>query len=199
MSTEAKRYEQEAARILEASCEAVQSARRELPGVAGEVAELIVASFRAGGKVLFCGNGGSAADAQHLAAELAGRLRLDRPGLPAMALTVNASVLTAVANDFGYDEVFARQVEALGAAGDVLIGISTSGSSRNVVRALEQAREGGLTTVAMVGDAGGEMVNVSDVAIRVPVTATQHVQEAQIAVGHAICEIVEAEMFPREG
>jgi len=199
MSTEAKRYEQEAARILEASCEAVQSARRELPGVAGEVAELIVASFRAGGKVLFCGNGGSAADAQHLAAELAGRLRLDRPGLPAMALTVNASVLTAVANDFGYDEVFARQVEALGAAGDVLIGISTSGSSQNVVRALEQAREGGLTTVAMVGDAGGEMVNVSDVAIRVPVTATQHVQEAQIAVGHAICEIVEAEMFPREG
>jgi len=199
MSTEAKRYEQEAARILEASCEAVQSARRELPGVAGEVAELIVASFRAGGKVLFCGNGGSAADAQHLAAELAGRLRLDRPGLPAMALTVNASVLTAVANDFGYDEVFARQVEALGAAGDVLIGISTSGSSRNVVRALEQAREGGLTTVAMVGDAGGEMVKVSDVAIRVPVTATQHVQEAQIAVGHAICEIVEAEMFPREG
>jgi len=199
MSTEAKRYEQEAARILEASCEAVQSARRELPGVAGEVAELIVASFRAGGKVLFCGNGGSAADAQHLAAELAGRLRLDRPGLPAMALTVNASVLTAVANDFGYDEVFARQVEALGAAGDVLIGISTSGSSQNVVRALEQAREGGLTTVAMVGDAGGEMVKVSDVAIRVPVTATQHVQEAQIAVGHAICEIVEAEMFPREG
>jgi D-sedoheptulose 7-phosphate isomerase len=199
MGSDLGRYEQEAARILSASVNAVEGARRELPAVVAEVASAVIAAFRSGGKILFCGNGGSAADAQHLAAELAGRLRLDRPGLPALALTVNASVLTAVANDFGYDEVFARQVEALGRTGDVLIGISTSGSSPNVVRALEVARQRGIVTVALVGSDGGAMAGVSDVVARVPVTGTQHVQEAQIAVGHAVCEIVEAEMFPQEG
>ena len=199
MGTDLARYEQAAERIMGASVAAVESAHRELPAVAAKVAAAVLQSFRSGGKVLFCGNGGSAADAQHLAAELAGRLKLDRPGLPALALTVNASVLTAVANDFGYDEVFARQVEALGRTGDVLVGISTSGSSRNVVRALEEARGRGIVTVALVGGEGGSMVAASDIAVRVPVTGTQHVQEAQIAVGHAICEIVEAEMFPQEG
>ena len=199
MGTDLARYEQAAERIMSASVAAVESAHRELPAVAAEVAAAILLAFRSGGKVLFCGNGGSAADAQHLAAELAGRLKLDRPGLPALALTVNASVLTAVANDFGYDEVFARQVEALGRTGDVLVGISTSGSSGNVVRALEEARDRGIVTVALVGGEGGTMVAASDIAVRVPVTGTQHVQEAQIAVGHAICEIVEAEMFPQEG
>ncbi len=199
MTSDAKRFEKEAARILDASVEAVGVARRALPGAAGRVAALMLESLRAGGKILFCGNGGSAADAQHLAAELAGRLRLDRPGLPALALTVNASVLTAVANDFGYEAVFARQVEALGSTGDVLVGISTSGSSPNVVRALEAARSRGLTTVSLIGGRGGPMADLSDVTIEVAVTGTQHIQEAQIAVGHAICQIVEAEMFPREG
>ncbi len=198
MATDLTRYEEEATRILQASCDAVESARRELPGVVAEVASAILGSFRAGGKVLFCGNGGSAADAQHLAAELAGRLRLDRPGLPALALTVNASVLTAVANDFGYEEIFARQVEAIGRAGDVLVGISTSGASPNVVRALQTARERGIVTVAMVGGAGGSMSALSDITVRVPLKGTQHVQEAHIAVGHAICQIVEAEMFPQQ-
>lgn len=199
MGSDLERYKQEAARIMSASVVAVESARRKLPGAAAEVSAAILTSLRAGGKVLFCGNGGSAADAQHLAAELAGRLRLDRPGLPALALTVNASVLTAVANDFGYDEVFARQVDAVGRSGDVLVGISTSGSSTNVVRAMERARAKGIVTVGLVGCGGGAMEAVSDIAVRVPVTGTQHVQEAQIAVGHAICEIVEAEMFPQEG
>ncbi len=199
MGTDLARYEQAAERIMAASVAAVEGAHRELPGVAAEVAAAILKAFRSGGKVLFCGNGGSAADAQHLAAELAARLKLDRPGLPALALTVNASVLTAVANDFGYDEVFARQVEALGRSGDVLVGISTSGSSRNVVRALETAGERGIVTVALVGGDGGPMAAVSDMTVRVPATGTQHVQEAQIAFGHAICEIVEAEMFPQEG
>jgi len=199
MGTDLARYEQAAERIMAASVAAVEGARRELPAVTAETAAAILTAFRSGGKVMFCGNGGSAADAQHLAAELAGRLKLNRPALPALALTVNASVLTAVANDFGYDEVFARQVEALGQRGDVVIGISTSGSSRNVVRALEAARERGILTVALVGSEGGAMEALSTVTIHVPGTGTQHVQEAQIAVGHAICEIVEAEMFPEEG
>jgi D-sedoheptulose 7-phosphate isomerase len=199
MTTELARYEAEAARILQESCDAVETARRELPAATAEVAAAIILAFRAGGKVLFCGNGGSAADAQHLAAELAGRLRLNRPGLPALALTVNASVLTAVANDFGYEQVFARQVEAIGRAGDVLVGISTSGSSANVVRALEAARKRGLATVALTGGPGGTVEDWSDIVVRVAVTGTQHVQEAQIAVGHAVCQIVEAEMFPQKG
>ncbi|MCD4690319.1 SIS domain-containing protein [bacterium] len=198
MVTDARRLVSEAERILAASAAAVERTRQELPGAVAEVALVLLTALRSGGKVLFCGNGGSAADAQHLAAELAGRLQLDRPGLAALALTVNASILTAVANDFGYDAVFARQVEALGISGDVLVGISTSGSSANVVRALEAGRERGLVTVAMVGASGGAMDGVSDIVVRVPVEGTQHVQEAQIAVGHAICEIVEAEMFPRK-
>ena len=199
MATDLARYEQEAGRIMSASVAAVEGARRDLPGVAAEVAAAIVAAFRAGNKVLFCGNGGSAADAQHLAAELAGRLKLNRAGLPALALTVNASVLTAVANDFGYEEIFARQVEALGCEGDVLVGISTSGSSRNVVRALEAGRRKGIIAVAFVGGDGGPMVEASDIVVRVPASGTQHIQEAQISVGHAICEIVESEMYAREG
>ena len=138
------------------------------------------------------GNGGSAADAQHLAAELAGRLRRERRGLPAVALTVNSSILTAVSNDYGYDMVFARQVEALGRPGDVLVGISTSGSSPNIVRALEHGRAEGLTTVGFMGQRDGDMQKHCDLIVRAPSDDTQRIQEIHIAVGHAVCELVES-------
>jgi D-sedoheptulose 7-phosphate isomerase len=166
--------------------------------IAGDVAEAALAvteALRSGNKVLLCGNGGSAADAQHIAAELAGRLAMERAGLPALALTVNPSVITAVSNDYGYDMVFARQVEALGARGDVLVAISTSGRSANVMKALEAARRIGVTTVGLMGGEGEEMARLCDHVVSVPSSQTQRVQEIHIAVGHAICEIAEIELF----
>jgi D-sedoheptulose 7-phosphate isomerase len=156
-------------------------------------AHTIAGAFRAGGKLLICGNGGSAADAQHMAAEFVSRLSLDfeRPGLAAIALTTDTSILTAYANDFDFDGVFARQVQALGRAGDVLLGISTSGSSVNVVKAAECARALGITVIALTGDRG-TLAEMADVAIRVPATAsTAHIQEAHLAIEHVICHLVE--------
>ncbi|MFH1690082.1 MAG: SIS domain-containing protein [Candidatus Eisenbacteria bacterium] len=170
-------------------------AAESLSEAVAEAAAAVTEALRAGNKVLLCGNGGSAADAQHVAAELAGRLRLERGGLPAIALTVNTSVMTALANDYGYDMVFARQVEALGCRGDVLVGISTSGRSPNVVRALEAARAGGVVTVGLVGCDAGEMGGLCDYLIAVPTEDTQRIQEIHIAAGHAICEIVESALF----
>jgi D-sedoheptulose 7-phosphate isomerase len=164
------------------------------PAVA-EAAAVVVAALRAGSKILLCGNGGSAADAQHIAAELAGRLRRERKGLPAVALTVNPSVLTAVANDYGYEQVFSRQVEALGEKGDVLIGISTSGRSANVVRALEAARRLGMATIGLMGEERGVMAGHCDVVVAAPSSDTQRIQEIHIVAGHAICEIVESDLF----
>lgn len=162
----------------------------QTPAIAA-AASLCVEALRAGGKVLFCGNGGSAADAQHLAAELVGRYRLERKGLAALALTTDTSVLTSVANDYGYDDVFARQVEALGRRGDVLVGISTSGRSTNVLRAFAAARKLGLKTVAFTGGSGGEMVEVADISVIAPTAVTCHVQEMHIAAGHLLCGLVE--------
>lgn len=170
-------------------------AAESLSEVVAETAAAVTDALRAGHKVLLCGNGGSAADAQHIAAELAGRLRLERGGLPAIALTVNSSVLTALANDYGYDMVFARQVEALGCRGDVLVGISTSGRSPNVVKALEAARAVGVVTVGLTGRDAGPMGELCDHLIAVPTDDTQRVQEIHIAAGHAICEIVESALF----
>jgi D-sedoheptulose 7-phosphate isomerase len=158
-------------------------------------AEAVTDALRSGSKVLLCGNGGSAADAQHIAAELAGRLTMERSGLPAIALTVNPSVITAVGNDYGYDMVFARQVEALGARGDVLVGISTSGRSTNVVRALSEARKRGMVTIGLMGAEDGDMAELCDHVVRVPSSETQRIQEIHIAIGHAMCEIVETELF----
>jgi len=183
--------------ILRASSSALNQAAATLPAVIADVVEAVVASLRAGGKVLLCGNGGSAADAQHLAAELAGRLRMERDGLPALALTVNSSVLTAVSNDYGYASVFARQVEALGREADVLVGISTSGSSENVVEALRTARAAGMVTIGLLGSGGGSMEEYCDHVIRAPSDDTQRIQEVHIAVGHAICEQIEHELFDR--
>lgn len=160
-------------------------------------ADACVTALRRGNKLLFAGNGGSAADAQHLAGELVSRFAYDRPGLPAFALTTDSSVLTAIGNDYGYEKLFARQVEATGIAGDVFFGISTSGRSPNVLNALDAARARGLSTVGMTGRGGGNMPGRCDHLLRVPSDSTPRIQEGHIAIGHAICQIIEAELFPR--
>jgi D-sedoheptulose 7-phosphate isomerase len=161
-----------------------------------EVAQACIEALRDGKKVLFAGNGGSAADAQHLAGELVSRFAYDRPGLPAFALTTDTSVLTAIGNDYGYERLFARQVEAVGNAGDVFFGISTSGRSPNILGALRVAREQGLVTVGMTGRAGGQMPELCEHLLRVPSDSTPRIQEGHIAIGHAICQIIEARLFP---
>ncbi len=164
-------------------------------------AETIAGALRSGGKLLICGNGGSAADSQHIAAEFVSVLdrSLERPPLPAVALTTDTSLLTASANDFGFENVFGRQVEALGRSGDVLLGISTSGTSANVLVALRRARTAGLRTVGLTGRSGGGMNELSDVVIRVPSDSTSHIQEAHIAIGHILCELVERALGYRSG
>lgn len=157
------------------------------------MAERCKEALKAGNKVLFCGNGGSAADAQHLAAELIGRFQKERRSLASIALTTDTSILTAVANDFGYDEVFARQVEGLGRSGDVLIGISTSGNSANVVKAALKARDTGMHTIAFTGEGGGKLKDICDITFAVPSKVTARIQEMHIMVGHIICELVEEE------
>jgi D-sedoheptulose 7-phosphate isomerase len=154
-------------------------------------AEAIATSFRSGGKLLLFGNGGSAADATHVAAEFVGRFLLERRALPALSLSDNPSSVTAIANDYAYERVFARQVEALGSAGDVALGISTSGRSANVLAGLEAARSGGLTTLALTGGDGGQMGEAADVCIIVPSDATPRIQEGHTLVAHILCELVE--------
>jgi phosphoheptose isomerase len=158
----------------------------------------ITGSLREGGKLLLCGNGGSAADCQHIAAELVIRLTHDfvRPGLPAIALTTDTSMLTASANDFGFAHVFERQVQALGRPGDVLVAISTSGNSENTLCALNYASAHGMHTIALTGGTGGKMASVAEIVIHIPSTSTQHIQEAHIAVGHILCAIIERSLFP---
>ncbi len=166
---------------------------------AAEAARLVVAALRAGGKLLLCGNGGSAADAQHWAAELVSRFHYDRPGLAALALTVDSSALTGIGNDYGYDRVFARQVEALGRRGDVLFGLSTSGRSPNVLAAMAAARGLGMATVGFTGTGPGSaaLAAASDVLVQVPSASTPAIQEGHEVLGHAICALVERAMFPR--
>ena len=165
-------------------------------GQATAAAEAMITSLRAGGKILFFGNGGSAMDAGHLAAELAGRFYRDRPGLAGISLSDGTASLTAIANDYAYDDVFARQIRGLGRPGDVAVGLTTSGNSANVVNALLAARESGLVTVALTGSSGGKVAAIADLCIRVPTDDTPRVQEACMHLGHTICEIVEREMFP---
>jgi len=160
-----------------------------------QVAMQIVQSFSVGGKVFFFGNGGSAADAQHLAAEFTGRYLKERSPLPALALSVNSSSVTAIGNDYGFDLVFARQLEALGKEGDVAVGISTSGNSRNVIRALEVAKSKSIFAVALTGASGGLMRDIADCTIRIPSEETPRIQECHILTGHVICEIAELTLF----
>lgn len=161
-----------------------------------QVVDLMVSCFRKDGKVLFCGNGGSAADAQHLAAELSGRFRKDRPPLFAEALHVNSSFVTAVANDYSYEEVFARMIRAMGRPGDVLLAFSTSGNSANVLRAVTEAKQLGISSVGFTGGAGGKLGNLCDIELRMPSDDTARIQEGHMIVGHTICELVEKIIFP---
>jgi D-sedoheptulose 7-phosphate isomerase len=160
-----------------------------------EVAQKCVDVYKNGKKILIAGNGGSAADAQHFAAELVGRYGFDRPSLPSLALTTDTSALTAIGNDYGYDYVFSRQLEGLGVEGDLFIGISTSGNSQNVLNAFESAKVRGITTVALVGRDGGKMGKMADYAIIVPSDKTPRIQESHLLVEHIICDIIEKEIF----
>lgn len=170
----------------------------EFVGKIQQAINLIVEAYKNGKKVLFCGNGGSAADAQHLAAELSGRFYYDRKPLYAEALHVNTSYLTAVANDYSYEDIFARILEAEGTEEDILVGISTSGNSSNVLKAFEVAKRKGMHTIAFTGIGGGKMAEKSDVLLAVPSKDTPRIQESHIMIGHIICEMVEKALFPKE-
>jgi len=159
-----------------------------------QAASLMIQCLQSGGKLLFFGNGGSAADAQHLAAEFVGRFVLERRGLPAIALTTDSSILTAVGNDYGFDQVFARQIEALGQPNDVAVGISTSGNSPNVIEAVKKAKKQNVKTIGLAGKDGGALAKSVDLAITVSSTNTARVQECHIAIGHILCELVENEL-----
>ncbi len=163
-----------------------------------EIAHIMAFSLKTGGKIMFCGNGGSAADAQHLAAEFVGRFQIERRGLPAIALTTDTSILTAVGNDYGFDRIFARQVEALGRRGDVLIAFSTSGNSPNVLAAIENAREKNIPCIGFTARGGGEMAQVCDVCVSVDTGVTARAQEMHILLGHIICEILDGVLVGNE-
>jgi D-sedoheptulose 7-phosphate isomerase len=162
-----------------------------------QVTELVIKAFENGNKVLFCGNGGSAADAQHLAAEFSGRFYFDRDPLPSEALHCNSSYMTAVANDYGYDVVYSRMIKGMGKPGDVLIGLSTSGNSVNTIKAMEQAKQIGMINVGLTGAGGGKMKDICDHLINVPSSDTPRIQESHIMVGHIICQLVEAHLFKK--
>ena len=159
------------------------------------IGKQIIVAYQFGNKTLIAGNGGSAADAQHLAGEFVSKFYFDRPGLSSIALTTDTSILTAVGNDYGYDQIFARQIQANGAKGDVFIGISTSGDSRNILEALKACRDKGITTVGMTGETGGAMDELCDYCIKVPSQETPRIQESHILIGHVICSIVEESLF----
>lgn len=165
-----------------------------LDAAVAQAGALATQSLRAGGKLMFCGNGGSAADSQHLAAELTGRFIKDRKPLAALALSTDSSALTCIGNDYSFDEVFARQLQGLGRAGDVLIAISTSGNSRNVIRAVEEARALGMSVIGLLGRDGGALRDLCDVAIVVPSQVTARIQESHILIGHTLCGLIEQQL-----
>lgn len=162
------------------------------------IVEVITEAFKNGKKVLFCGNGGSAADAQHLAAEFSGRFYTDRKALPAEALHCNTSYITAVGNDYSYDVIYSRMIEGIGNEGDVVIGISTSGNSKNIIKALEQGKINKMITIAFTGESGGQMIQIADYTLNVPSSDTPRIQEAHILLGHIICQLVEENYFTHD-
>jgi D-sedoheptulose 7-phosphate isomerase len=194
-------FEQRVGMLIEASIATKQSLLEsaDLLKTVAKVSEILVNALRQGNKVLLFGNGGSAADAQHIAAELVGRFAFDRPALPALALSVNSSCLTAIGNDYGYEKVFSRQLEALGRSGDVAIGISTSGNSPNVLWAMSTAKKIGLHTIALTGSRGGNLKAAVDHCICVPSDETPRIQECHILIGHIVSELVESEIFHEKG
>lgn len=186
-------------KIIEASVETKQAILQDevLLATIQKVVDIITDAFKKGKRVYFCGNGGSAADAQHLAAEFSGRFyNPDRKALPAEALHCNTSYLTAVANDYGYDNVFSRMIDGIGQQGDILIGLSTSGNSANIIKAFEVAKEKQMITVAFTGITGGQMKSISDHFINVPSPDTPRIQESHIMIGHIVCQLVEENIYP---
>jgi len=183
--------------IIKSSIEVKEKLLRDEPlqKKIADAVEVITSAFRNGNKVLFCGNGGSAADAQHLAAEFSGRFYKDRKALPSEALHCNTSYLTAVANDYSYDVIYSRIVDGIGVSGDVLVGLSTSGNSGNVIKAFETAKEKNITTIGFTGETGGKMKELSDYLFNVPSKDTPRIQESHMMIGHIICELVEEELF----
>lgn len=183
--------------IINASIETKQKIAQDssLLDTISKVVEVITTAFKNGNRVYFCGNGGSAADAQHLAAEFSGRFYKDRKALPAEALHCNTSYLTAVANDYGYESVFSRMIDGIGEKGDILIGLSTSGNSGNIMKAFEVAKTKGIVTVAFTGDSGGKMKSLADYLINIPSADTPRIQESHITIGHIICQLVEEKYF----
>jgi D-sedoheptulose 7-phosphate isomerase len=192
-------YEEIVNQQLAESAAIKQNLAEKNSGQIVEFAEKIIQCYRQGGKVLFCGNGGSAADAQHLTAELVGRFGRGKPPLSAIALTTDTSVLTCLSNDYGFDQVFSKQIEAHGQKGDVLVAISTSGKSENVVNAARRARELGLFTVALMGSSEGPLAEASDLSIRVPAENSQRIQEAHIAIGHVVLDLLERALADQNG
>ena len=186
-------------RELEESANIKRMMAQNLPDVIVDAAQIILNAYRTGGKVLLIGNGGSAADAQHIASELVGRFKLERRGLPAIALTTNTSTLTALANDYAYDTVFSRQLEALANEKDVLIAITTSGTSPNILKAVETAHSKGIVVIALTGENCGKLKAMSDLTIAVPSNNTPRIQEAHITIGHIICHLVEKAVFNEPG
>lgn len=180
---------------LEESANIKRMMAQNLADVIADAAQMILKAYQAGGKVLLIGNGGSAADAQHIAAELIGRFQLERTGLPAIALTTNTSALTALANDYEYDAVFSRQLEALASNKDILIAITTSGTSPNILKAVEAAHSKGVYVVGLTGGNGGKLKDMADLTIMVPSDNTARIQEAHITIGHIICHLVEKGLF----
>jgi D-sedoheptulose 7-phosphate isomerase len=183
--------------IIQASIDTKQQILQDeiLLSTIEKVVDIITTAFKNGNRIYFCGNGGSAADAQHLAAEFSGRFYIDRKALPAEALHCNTSYLTAVANDYGYDVVYSRMIDGIGQEGDILIGLSTSGNSINIMKAFDVAKEKGIITVAFTGSTGGKMKDRSDYLINVPSTDTPRIQESHITIGHIICQLVEEKYF----
>ena len=184
---------------LQAHCEVIASIQRELTPRIAETVALLAGTFRSGNKLLVMGNGGSAADAQHLVAELVGRFKMERRGLPAIALTTDSSILTALGNDYGFEAIFSRQIQALAVPGDLVIGISTSGNSRNVAVALEQARSQGCLTVGFRGGDGGVIAPSVDLSLVVPSRETPRIQEGHITIIHILCDLLEQELFGNGG
>ena len=171
---------------------------KECAGSVGLAADALAGSLKAGGVVYFCGNGGSAADAQHLAAELAGRFNIERPAMAGIALTTNTSSITAIANDYGYEFVFSRQLEGLGKKGGVLVAITTSGNSKNILEAVKAARALGMTVIGMTGERGGAFAKLCDIALITPSDQTPRIQEGHIAMGHTMCELVEIALYGKK-
>lgn len=190
--------QREIATRLEENIQVQQAIAKSTLGEIAEMVDLILTAYRHGGKVILCGNGGSAADAQHLAAELVGRFKLERRALPAIALNTNTSILTALGNDYGYETVFSRQVEALANENDIVIGLSTSGNSPNVIKAIEAAKTRGAKTIGLTGGNGGRLAEVAALNITVPSANTPRIQEAHITIGHIVCELVERELAGAE-